>query len=113
MTEDNVFPQDTTSIAPSVLVTIAQLATRSVEGVLELASPPRSMNRLIRQTTGAGVELTLQDEGIAASLYMIVDGTKNVRTVSEAVQNEVARAFHDSVGMDVVSINVFVEDVKF
>ncbi len=113
MGEEKVYPQDTTTIAPSVLVTIARLATLSVDGVVELAPPPRRVDRYIRQTVGQGVELSIQDHGISANLYMIVDGRANVRDVSEAVRAEVARAFMDSVGMDVESIDVFVQDVRF
>ncbi len=113
MSENHVYPEDTTTIAPSVLVTIARLATLSVDGVAELAPPPRRVNRYIRQTVGQGVELDIREDGISANLYMIVDGNANVRDVSEAVRAEVARAFMDSVGMDVESIDVFVQDVKF
>ena len=100
-------------IAPEVLITIARLSTLSVSGVARMAAVPGGMDRYFKRGYADGVRIQVANHTIAADLYIVVRGDANVHTVSAAVQQEVARAFVEMVGMETQTVNVHVEDVAF
>lgn len=102
----------TTTIAPNVLVTIAQLTALRVEGVAALAPRPSGVNRLFRRGVGDGVEIDVQDGQVDVDLYLILEPDFNVRDVSRVVQREVARAIEEMVGMSARGIDVHIIDIE-
>lgn len=103
----------TTSIAPGVLVRIAQLTALTVEGVAGMASVPGGVNRLFRKGSGEGVRIDVDDNRVAADLYLIMEHGVDVREVSREVQQEVARAMEEMVGMQVDRVDVHIEEIEF
>lgn len=105
-------PSDTISIAPSVLITIAQHAAESVKGVARMGQVPVDVVRMLRgQPSGHGVMLQIDDQDVACELYLVVTPGANMRDVSRSVQRAVKRAIEELVGMTVTGINVHIEDV--
>ncbi len=105
--------QGATTIAPGVLVTIAQLTALGVPGVVRLTAPPAGMNRWFRRTTGEGVILGVDEDSVSVELHLILTHDVNVREVSRKVQQDVARAIQEMVGMKVDRIDVHIEDIDF
>jgi uncharacterized alkaline shock family protein YloU len=105
--------QGATTIAPSVLVTIAQLTALGVPGVVRLTTPPTGINRWFRRATGEGVILGIDDDSVSVELHLILTHDVNVREVSRKVQQDVARAIQEMVGMKVDRIDVHIEDIDF
>lgn len=103
----------TTTIAPGVLITIAQLTALGVPGVASLAYPSTGMNRLIRRGAQQGVFVSVEEGCVAVELHLTLKQDVNVRDVCRRVQNEVARAIEEMVGMQVAAIDVHVEDIEF
>lgn len=107
-------PQDTITIAPSVLLTIAKHAATEVKGVARMGQIPVQVGRLLRGNPMAnGVVLEIDDNQVSLDLYLVVKPNVNMRTVSEEVQTAVKRSIEDLVGMDVEKIGVHVEDVDY
>ena len=102
-----------TTIAPGVLVRIAQLACLSVPGVAGLAPMPGGVSRLFKREAGDGVYIELADNSVAADLYLALDYGVEVRKVSRKVQRDVARALEDMVGMQVSRVDVHIEEIIF
>lgn len=102
-----------TTIAPDVLISIAQLATLSVEGVSRLTSSPREVNTLFKKGLSNGVNITVEDNVVYTDLYVVIKNDFNVREVSRAIQNQVSRSINEMVGMEVGRVNVHVEDIDF
>ena len=102
-----------TTIAPGVLITIAQLTALGVPGVAALANPATGMNRLIRRGAQQGVFVSVEDGCVSVELHLALKQDVNVREVCRRVQNEVARAIEEMVGMQVTAIDVHVEDVEY
>lgn len=102
-----------TTIAPDVLVSIAQLTTLSVEGVSRLTAAPIDVNTLFKKGIHEGVNISVEDNMVYVDLYVILKRDVNVRDVSHAIQNQVARAISEMVGMEIGRINVHVEDIDF
>ncbi len=107
-------PQDTITIAPSVLITIAKHAATQVEGVSRMGTIPVDVGRLLRgNTMGSGVVLDIDDNSVQLDLYLIVKPSVSMRGVSREVQRSVTRAIQELVGMTVIAVNVHIEDVDF
>lgn len=102
-----------TTVAPSVLVTIARLATLSVPGLSRMSPISGGVNQLFRRGINEGVRIEVEGNRVTIDLYVNVLADRNVREVSRSVQTQVARAMEDMVGMEVSQINVHIEGVDF
>lgn len=112
MNED-VQPKGKTTIAPEVLVSIAQLNVLSVPGVSKLAAVPVSVNRLFKGEFSEGVHIIVENNTVYADLYVILNHDVNVRDVSRSIQQQVSRAISEMVGMEVGKINIHIEDIDY
>ncbi len=103
------------TIAPEVLVTIAQLTTQDIEGVHEMSPAwTREVNRFFgNEHVGDGVQIKVQDGEVIVDLYIIVDHDANMLQLGRTLQSEVTRAVEEMVGMDVRTVNVHIEDVYY
>jgi len=110
---DNTKSGGTTTIAPEVLLTIAQLTSLNVSGVSRMGNVPRSANRLFSRRIGDGVRINIKDDTVSAEIYVILEENVNIRDVSRNVQNDVARAISKMVGMQVGRVNVHIEDIDY
>ena len=109
MTE--TYSKGRTTVAPDVLVTIARLSALSVPGVSRMAQIPGGVNRLFKRGIGDGVRIEVHDNIVTANLYLNLKQHVNIREVSRNVQNQVARALQEMVGMDVAGIEIHVENI--
>ncbi len=107
-------PQDTITIAPSVLITIAARAAVQVEGVSRMGTIPVNIGRLLRgNPMGHGVVLQMDEGRVMLDVYLVMKPDTNMREVSRRVQHSITRAIQELVGMDVASVNVHIEDVDY
>lgn len=107
-------PNDTVTIAPGVLLTIARLETLKVAGVVRMGNTPGGVDRLFRRIPAAnGVQIAVQDGSVTVHLYVVADAGVNLREMSVAIQKSVARAIKEILGMQVESVNIHIEDVYF
>jgi len=107
-------PNDTVTIAPGVLLTIARLATLDVPGVVRMGSTPGGVDRLLRRVPSAnGVQIAIDDDTVTAHLYVVAEASANLREMSVQIQRSVERSIRDLLGMRVASVNVHIEDVAF
>ncbi len=107
-------PNDTVTIAPGVLLTIARLATLDVPGVVRMGSTPGGVDRLFRRVPAAnGVQILVDNGTVVAHLYVVADAAASLRDMGVQIQKSVARAIREILGMKVESVNVHIEDVAF
>lgn len=107
-------PQDTITIAPSVLITIARQAAIDVKGIARMGTIPIDVTRLLKgNPMGSGVVLDLDSGKVSLELYVIVKPGVSMRDVSREVQRSVTRSIQELVGMEVLTVNVHIEDVDF
>jgi uncharacterized alkaline shock family protein YloU len=106
--------QGRVTIAPGVLVTIARLATQSIEGVAQMCHQigPSNLDRMLgRVSGGGGVQIAVVDDAVRVDLYIIIEPDVNMRGVSMHIQEAVTRAIQDMVGMQVSAVNIHILDV--
>jgi uncharacterized alkaline shock family protein YloU len=102
-----------TTIAPRVLVTIARLSALSIDGVSRMAAVPGGVNRMFRRGVGEGVQIEIEDNQVTVDLYLVLDKGVSVRTVCEAVQQAIARAINEMVGLHTKAVNVHIEEIEY
>lgn len=110
---DNVRTPGKTTIAPDVLLSIAKLTTLSVAGVHRLSEQPADMGSIFKSKRSEGVKVEVENNTVYADLYLDLDGDVNVREVCRNVQDKVARAILEMVGMEVGRINIHVENIVY
>ncbi len=98
-------PIGKTTIAPTVLSTIAKLTTLAVSGVSRMATPVANPN------VQDGVKVEIHDGLITLDLFIIISSKYNARLIAEQIQEHVKRQITEIVGMEVAKINVHIEDV--
>jgi uncharacterized alkaline shock family protein YloU len=106
-------PPGKTTVSPEVIVSIAKLSALGVPGVSHMAAIPGGVNRLFHRGAGEGVRIEIEDETAYAELYLILKEDVNIREVSRNVQQKVARAIQEMVGMDVGYVNIHIEDIDY
>jgi uncharacterized alkaline shock family protein YloU len=102
-----------TTIAPEVLNTIARLTTLSVAGVSRMCIDPPGMSRIFQRNYMEGVRLEVKNDQVYLDLYVILHKNVNMREVSRNIQQEVARAIEEMVGMQVGFVNIHIEDIEY
>jgi len=107
--------QGTTTIAPDVLLTIAQLATLEVDGVSRFCHPTGvAFNRLLKRGQAReGVYIEIIDDVVFIDLYVALKSETNVREVSHTIQHDVTREISEMVGMQVGRVNIHIEDIDY
>lgn len=105
--------QGTTTVSPEVLTTIARLSALSVAGVSRLAAVSGGVNRFFKRGAGDGVRIEVEDNVVYVDLHLVFKPDLNIREVGRNVQQNVSRAIHEMVGMDVGHVNIHIEDIDY
>lgn len=105
--------QGRTTVSPEVLTTIARLSALGVPGVSRFAPVPGGVNRFFKRGAGEGVRIETEENVVYVDLHLVLKQDINIREVSRNVQQNVARAIEDMVGMDVGHVNIHIEDVDY
>ena len=99
-------------VARQVLSTIVINAALQTPGVVRMAHAGIPRARLIgKEIPKSGVALTIKDDTVSADLYIVVESGVNIVEVGAAVQEEVASAIEEMIGMQVREVNVYIQDV--
>lgn len=102
-----------TTVAPDVMLTIAQLTALNVPGVSAMSNVPGGVNRLFKRGPGEGVRMDIRDDVVYIDLYLILKKDVNIRDTSRRVQQQVARAISEMVGLNVGRVNIHVDDIDY
>lgn len=106
-------PPGKTTVSPDVLVSIARLSALGVNGVSRMAPISGGVNRLFRKGANEGVRIEVEDDTVFADIYLVLKEDVNIREVSRNVQQQIARAIEEMVGMDVGHIDIHIEDIDY
>jgi uncharacterized alkaline shock family protein YloU len=106
-------PPGKTTVSPDVLISIARLSALGVPGVSRMAPISGGVNRLFRKGANEGVRIDVEEDTVFADIYLVLKEDVNIREVSRNVQQQVARAIQEMVGMDVGHIDIHIEDIDY
>ncbi len=110
---DSHRPPGKTTVAPEVLIAIARMAALSVPGVSAMAPISGGVDRFFRRGVNEGLRISVHENVVVGDIYVIVKNGVNIREVGRNVQQQVARAIQEMVGMDVVQLDVHIENIEY
>jgi uncharacterized alkaline shock family protein YloU len=100
------------TIAPNVLVTIAQRTATAVPGVDRLAENVPGVKRFLGiRSVGQGIEVRVVDGRVLVDVYLVARRSVDLLQVGRQIQHDLTRAIRDIVGREVGEVNVHIEDV--
>ena len=108
----NIKSTGKTTLTPTVILTIARMAALEVEGVMGMASIRTGFPKL-KSKSRDGVNLIMEDDIAFLDLYLIIDGDYNIRDVSRNVQNKVSRSIAEMTGLEIGSVDIHIEDIRY
>ena len=106
-------PPGKTTVSPDVLISIAKLSALGVAGVSRMAPVTGGVNRLFRKGANEGIRIEVEEDTVFADIYLVLKENVNIREVSRNVQQQVARAIQEMVGMDVGHVDIHIEDIDY
>lgn len=99
--------QGTITIATTVLNTIARLTALGVTGVARMGNN----GQLLQPNVGTSVKVV--NDKVKADIFVVVRSDANFYETGQKIQQEVARSIKEIVGMEVLAINVYIQDVEY
>src|SRR5512141_2522453 len=93
-------PPGKTTVSPEVLITIARMAALSVPGVSATAPGSGGVDRVFLRGADEGIRITLHEDVVVGDIFLVVKENVNIREVGRHVQQQVARAIQEIVGME-------------
>ena len=116
MDEQYETPPGAVTIAPAVLTTIVRMTALAHPGVLRLATrmPPSLPRRRGKGVQAEGLRVELFDENtVTVDVHVIADPNASLTDLGKDLQTQIARALEHMVGMQVRSVNVFIDEIEF
>lgn len=101
-------------VSPRVVATIAAHAAADCYGIVGMAAQGLReglAQRLHRESVHRGVDVELREDGVAISLYVIVEFGIRVTEVSQNLTNAVRYSIERTLGLPVVEVNINVQGV--
>lgn len=101
-------------VSPRVVATIAAHAAADCYGIVGMAAQGLReglAQRLHRESVHRGVDVELREDGVAISLYVIVEFGVRVSEVSQNLTSAVRYAIERTLGLPVVEVNINVQGV--
>ncbi len=96
------------TVSPDALGTIVRLTALAVPGVARL-TPPLGLKRVLGLQDG--FQITVQDGNVRVDLHIVAEAGRSMLALAHQIQDEVARAIEDLVGLQVEAVNVTIEDI--
>jgi len=107
---------DGLGVAPGVLDTIVTVAVESVDGVASVGAP--GIAGLVQSASRKGASravdvCTDENGGLSATVHLQVIYGHKLKDVASAVQRAVAEAVESQVGVEIATVDVFVDGIVF
>jgi uncharacterized alkaline shock family protein YloU len=105
-------PLGVVRVTRQALITIVVNAALQIPGVVRMAQNNDQWSRLLgRELPKHGVALSIKENMVSADLYIVVASGITIVETGTAIQEEVASAIEEMVGMQVREVNVYIQDV--
>ena len=102
-----------TTVAPDVILNIARLTTLGIEGVSHMSNLTTMSDIFQRGNKGNGVRVLIKEKIVFIDLHVVLEQDTNVRQVSKEIQEDVARAVKEMVGLEIGEIKIHIEDINY
>ena len=108
---------DGLTIAPGVVETIVALAVRQIDGVAQVKAPSFSnslASALNKKLPAQGIIIMADDDGqITVAVHVQIYYGYCLQDVAEKIRLSVVETLEGQVGIEVASVDVFVDGIQF
>ena len=112
---DNYVSNDNGSIKISeeVISIIASLSAKEVEGIVSLGASGGALSEILaKKNQGKGVKVELVEGEAVIDMHVTVKFGTKIRELAASIQEHVKNAVETMAGLEVKSVNVFVDAVE-
>jgi len=104
----------TIDVAPRAIVTIVTHQVNQCSGVVGMASKrlTNSFAKLVSRNPHPGIDVDIEPDGIAITVYVIIEYGTRIRTVAESIQSTVKHHVEKAIGLPVKEVNVMVQGLR-
>ena len=109
----NLNGENNTYINKNMVVSIVSLATKEIEGVIDVyQSPKLSIRSLFDHNIGKGVKIKYTPNGIIVDVYVIVSTDVEVNDLVYRVQQNIKNSLTSLLTIKIKEINVHIMDAE-
>lgn len=104
----------TIDVAPRAIITIVTHHVNQCEGVVGMASKrlSNSLAKLVARNPHPGIDVLIEPDGIAITVYVILEYGKRIHDVAENIQGTVKHHVERAIGLPVKEVNVMVQGLR-
>lgn len=103
--------ENNTYINKAMVVSIVSLATKEIDGVLDVYQPKRlTFKRLFNRNVGKGVRVKYTDLGVVIDIYVEVSVNAEVNDLVYRIQQNVKNSIASVLPIKIKAINVHIMD---
>lgn len=100
-----------TYINKNMVVSIVSLATREIQGVVDVYQPTRlSIKRIFNRNIGKGVKIKYTNLGVLIDIYVVVETDCEVNDVVYRIQQNIKNSLTTLLPIKIKAINVHIMD---
>ncbi len=102
-------------IADGVLELIAGIAVMEVEGIscLSGSAIENIADLLGKKSLTKGINVDVEDKELAIDIHLTVDYGQPLQEIAQKAQENVKNILEAMTGIDVKSVNIFIDNIKF
>ena len=102
-----------TLINKNMVVSIISLATKEINGVIDLYQPKKFFfKKIFDSNIGRGVRVKYTKSGAVIDIYVVVDTEVEVSDIVYRIQQNVKNSINSLLPLKIVSINVHIMDAE-
>ena len=100
-----------TYINKNMVVSIVSLATKEIQGVVDVYQPTRlSIKRIFNRNIGKGVKIKYTNPGVLIDIYVVVETDCEVNDVVYRIQQNIKNSLTTLLPIKIKAINVHIMD---
>ncbi|HJD05809.1 MAG TPA: Asp23/Gls24 family envelope stress response protein [Candidatus Onthoplasma faecipullorum] len=100
-----------TYINKNMVVSIVSLATKEIQGVVDVYQPTRlSIKRLFNRNVGKGVKIKYTNLGVLIDIYVVVETDVEVNDIVYRIQQNIKNSLTTLLPIKIKAINVHIMD---
>ncbi len=102
-----------TYINKNMVVSIVSLATKEIQGVVDVYQPTKlTIRRLFNKNIGKGVRIKYTNLGVLIDIYVVVDTECEVNDVVYQIQQNIKNSLTTLLPIKIKAINVHIMDAE-
>ena len=100
-----------TYINKNMVVSIVSLATKEIQGVVDVYQPTRlSIRRIFNRNIGKGVKVKYTNLGVIIDIYVVVETDAEVNDIVYRIQQNIKNSLTTLLPIKIKAINVHIMD---